>query len=110
MSNVLLFSDSHATTTFTMTCLLDSQFQATHAFDLADALKLLALKPFDLVVADLHLHPDYVELIARLRPVPSLLLVDRAQEQAALACGASQVLSRPFLPCELLAAIHRQVL
>jgi DNA-binding response OmpR family regulator len=109
MSTVLLFSDSQATTTFTMTCLLDSRFQATHAFDLEDALKLLTLRPFDLVVADLHLHPDYAELIASLRPVPSLLLVDRAHEQAAQASGANQVLSRPFLPCELLAAIHRQV-
>ncbi|WP_425929399.1 hypothetical protein [Pseudomonas sp. NyZ201] len=37
MSTVLLFSDSQATTIFTMTCLMDSRFQATQAHDLGRA-------------------------------------------------------------------------
>ncbi|NNJ18155.1 response regulator transcription factor [Pseudomonas putida CSV86] len=109
MNTVLLFSDSQATTPFTMTCLMDSHFQATQAHDLQGALKLLKLNRYELVVADLHLRSNYRELVSCFYPSASLLLVDLSEEQMARASGAGGVLARPFLPCELLAAIHKQI-
>ncbi len=109
MNTVLLFSDSQATTTFTMTCLMDSRFQATQAHDLQGALELLELNTYDLVVADLHVCSNYRELVTCFYPSASLLLIDRSEEPVAWASGARGVLARPFLPCELLAAIHKQI-
>ena len=109
MSTILLFSDSQATTIFTMTCLMDSRFQATQAHDLQGALELLKVNSYDLVVADLHLRSNYRELVSCFYPAASLLLIDRSEEQVAWASGARGVLVRPFPPCELLAAIHKQI-
>ena len=88
----------------------------SHAGSGLEAIERLSLRQFDLVILDLNM-PDIggievVEFIRgqdKLRQLPILIVTTRgddASRSKALEVGASQFMTKPFAPDELLAAVR----
>ena len=116
-AEVLLVDDSKVMREMIAACLRPEQgLVFSHAGSGLEAIERLSLKPFDLVILDLNM-PDIggievVEFIRgqdKLRRLPILIVTTRgddASRSRALEVGASQFMTKPFSPDEILSAVR----
>lgn len=120
MKQVLVVDDSATLRRMVMASLRGAQGLAFHeAGNGLEAIERLALAPVDLMILDLNM-PDmhglevvkFVRAHERYRDLPIIVLTTRGDQEsreAALACGASIYLTKPFTP-ESLVEQARQLL
>lgn len=109
MPEVLVVDDSRVMREMIIACLRPfARVSFTHASSGLEAIERLSLKPFDLVILDLHM-PDiggievleFVRAQDRLQEVPILVVTSRADPDSrngALTAGASGFMTKPFAP------------
>lgn len=117
MTEILVVDDSKVMREMIVACLrVVEDFAFTHAASGLEAIEKLALQPFDLVVLDLNM-PDIggfevIEFIRgqdQLHSLPILVVTTRGDEGSrarALGAGASQFMTKPFAPEEILANVR----
>ena len=117
MTEILVVDDSKVMREMIVACLrVEEDFTFTHAASGLEAIEKLALQPFDLVVLDLNM-PDIggfevIEFIRgqdQLQRLPILVVTTRGDEGSrarALGAGASQFMTKPFAPEEILANVR----
>ena len=117
MGDILVVDDSKVMREMIAACLRPEQgLVFSHAGSGLEAIERLSLKPFDLVILDLNM-PDIggievVEFIRgqdKLRRLPILIVTTRgddASRSRALEVGASQFMTKPFSPDEILSAVR----
>ena len=118
MAEILIVDDSKVMRDMIVACLRPEPGLAfTHAGSGLEAIERLSLKPYQLVVLDLNM-PDIsgievVEFIRgqdRLKHLPILMVTTRGDEASrtrALSAGATQFMTKPFAPPELLEAARK---
>ena len=117
MVEILVVDDSKVMREMIVACLRGQEgFAFTHAASGLEAIEKLALKPFGLVVLDLNM-PDIggfevIEFIRgqdQLHSLPILVVTTRGDEGSrarALGAGASQFMTKPFAPEEILTNVR----
>lgn len=109
MVEVLVVDDSRVMREMIVACLRPfEQASFTHASSGLEAIERLSLKPFDLVILDLHM-PDiggievlqFIRAQESLRRLPILVVTSRtdsSSRRSALSAGASAYMTKPFAP------------
>lgn len=116
MIQILVVDDSRVMREMVVACLRAERFAFSHAASGLEAIELLSLKSFDLVVLDLNM-PDIggfevIEFIRgqdKLRSLPILVVTTRGDEESrarALAAGASEFMTKPFTPEAISASVR----
>lgn len=116
MVEILVVDDSKVMREMIVACLRGQEgFAFTHAASGLEAIEMLSLKSFDLVILDLNM-PDIggVEVVEfvrgqdKLRELPILIVTTRGDEQSrarVLAAGASRFMTKPFTPDVILGEV-----
>ena len=117
MKEVLVVDDSKVMREMVIACLRpESTLTFTQAASGLEAIEKLSLKTFDLVVLDLNM-PDiggievveFVRSQDKLRELPIIVVTTRgddASRDQALGVGASQFMTKPFTPAQLLSEVR----
>ena len=117
MKEVLVVDDSKVMREMVIACLRpESSLAFTQAASGLEAIEKLSLKTFDLVVLDLNM-PDiggievveFVRSQDKLRELPIIVVTTRgddASREQALGAGASQFMTKPFTPAQLLSEVR----
>lgn len=116
MAEILVVDDSKVMREMIMACLRTLEGTTfTQAGSGLEAIERLSMKRFDLVVLDLNM-PDiggievveFVRAQDNLKSLPIIIVTTRGDEGSrarALSAGASQFMTKPFTPPELLGAV-----
>jgi two-component system chemotaxis response regulator CheY len=117
VKEVLVVDDSKVMREMVIACLRpESALSFTQAASGLEAIEKLSLKAFDLVVLDLNM-PDiggievveFVRSQDKLRELPIVVVTTRgddASREQALGAGASQFMTKPFTPAQLLSEVR----
>ncbi|WP_394828085.1 response regulator [Pendulispora albinea] len=117
MPNALIVDDSKVMRDMIIACLRPlAGLSPTEATSGLDAIEQLSLQRFDLLVLDLNM-PDigglevieFVRAQDKLRELPILVVTTRDDQNSRtriLSAGASQYLTKPFTPAEILSAVQ----
>jgi two-component system chemotaxis response regulator CheY len=115
--SVMSVDDSSTMRKMVAFTLKSAGYEVVEASDGAEALRLLKIRPVDLVISDIHMpNMDGIELTRQLRSVPSfgrtpiLLLTtesDPVKKSQGRAAGATGWIVKPFTQEQLLTVVSR---
>lgn len=114
MAKILIVEDDEYLSELVSDLLISERFQVEHAFSGEDALQILQLSKFDLIILDLNLPgKNGMEICLTLRTMrrlePILMLTgrkDTKDKAKGLNIGADDYLTKPFADEELLARVR----